>query len=483
MGSLVSLPWPGVALVSMAGVSLGLLWRQQRMALPLGLCLVALLLGQARYQAALPSTGSSELAFYNGRGPLELQGWVAAEPDVRDRTANLRLEVSGARVDGLWQPVNGTAVLVVPRYPGRAYGDQLRAAGRLEAPASLDRFDYPAYLARQGVYSIMPFPKIEVLPGAAGLAPWGWLLDLKERLARNLSRALPEPQASLARGILLGLRASIPDGLMDSFNRSGTTHIIVISGHNLSLLAGYLLRAGAPLVGRRRALWLSLAAISLYTLLVGAQPPVLRAAIMGGLFILGAYLGRQRESVVALALAAAAMASFQPLMLWDVSFQLSFAATAGLIFLSPVLLKGLQHLWPSPGGNRQAAGARAHRYLVESLSVTLAATIAVLPLLLINFQRLSLIAPMANLLVLPALPGIMLGGALTAGLGFLEPLGQFAGWVAWPFLTYMVAVVQVLAGMPAASLEVSDFQPGLAMAYYALVGLAHIWKPRLAAAG
>jgi len=200
---------------------------------------------------------------------------------------------------------------------------------------------------------------------------------------------------------------------------------------------------------------------------------------MAAIFILGSYLGRQRQSVVALALAAAAMTAFQPLLLWDVSFQLSFAATAGLIFISPVLQERLQRLWPLPGGSPQGAGTRAQRYLIESLAVTLAATAAVLPLLLVNFQRLSLVAPLANLLVLPALPGIMLAGALSAGLGFLMPLGQVAGWAAWPFLTYMIAVVEFLARAPAASVEIKDFQPGLALAYYALLGLLLLWKPKL----
>jgi len=479
MGPIAYFPWQGIATVSLAAVSLGLLWRQKPLALATGFCLLPLLLGQARYQAVLPHNDIATLSFYNGLDPLELRGWISAEPDVRDRTANLRLEASEARVDGQWRRVSGTVLLVVPRYPPRAYGDELRVAGRLAAPEPLDRFDYPAYLARQGVYSVMSFPKVEVLPEPGGLAPWSWLLSFKERLALNLAQSLPEPQAALSQGILLGRRASIPTGLMDAFNLSGTTHIIVISGHNLTLLAGYLLRAGLPLVGRRQALWLSLAGVSLYTLLVGAQPPVVRAAVMAAIFILGSYLGRQRQSVVALALAAAAMTAFQPLLLWDVSFQLSFAATAGLIFISPVLQERLQRLWPLPGGSPQGAGTRAQRYLIESLAVTLAATAAVLPLLLVNFQRLSLVAPLANLLVLPALPGIMLAGALSAGLGFLMPLGQVAGWAAWPFLTYMIAVVEFLARAPAASVEIKDFQPGLALAYYALLGLLLLWKPKL----
>lgn len=472
----LSLPWQGATLSSAAAISIGLLWRRRQMAALLaGLCVAAVLAGMVRYQMVLPATGPSHLSYYNGRDSAELQGWVSDEPDIRDRSVRLRLEVFSARVDGRWLETEGTALVVAPRYPQRSYGEVLRVAGKLEAPERLNGFDYPSYLARQGIYSIMTFPKIGALDERKGFGAWNWLLEFKERLARNLARALPEPQAALAQGILLGLRSSIPQDLMDAFNRSGATHIIVISGHNLTLLAGYLVIVGQPLIGRRRALWFSLAGILVYTILVGAQSPVVRASIMGGIFILGTYLGRQRDAVIPLALAAAGMAAFQPLLLWDVSFQLSFAATAGLIILAPPIQASLQRLWPSSGGVRQAAHAGARSYLIESLAVTLAATAAVLPLLLVNFQRLSIVAPLANLLVLPALPGIMLTGTLTSGLGFLEPLGQVAGWTAWPFLTYMVAVVELLAKLPLAAIEVQGFLPELALSYYSLLALAKLW--------
>ncbi|HLB12630.1 MAG TPA: ComEC/Rec2 family competence protein [Dehalococcoidia bacterium] len=476
-GPVVSVPWPGAALISLSAFTSGLLWRRHQAFLTAGMCLPLLLLGQARYQAALPAPDSSTLSAYNGRGSQEILGWVSAEPEVRDRTTQLRLEALRAKVDGEWREVRGTALAITPRYPRHAYGQELRLVGVLEAPEPLGEFDYPAYLARQGVYSVLFYPRVEVLPEKKGFAPWGWLLEFKERLARNLAQSLPEPQAALAQGILLGLRASIPPELMEAFNRSGTTHIIVISGHNLTLLAGYLMRAGQPLMGRRRALWLSLLGISVYALLVGAQPPVVRAAIMAAIFILGAYLGRQRQALIGLALAAAAMTALQPPLLWDVSFQLSFAATAGLIFLSPVLQEALGKLWPAPSGGPKGLAFKANRYLIEVLAVTLAATLAVLPLLLVNFQRLSLVAPLANLLVLPSLPGIMLSGALTAGLGFLAPLGQVAGWTAWPFLTYMTAMVEILGKVPIASLEVQGFGVGLALVYYSVLGLALLWRP------
>ena len=265
---------------------------------------------------------------------------------------------------------------------------------------------------------------------------------------------------------------------MDSFSRSGTAHIIVISGQNLTLLAGYVLSGGQALIGRRRAVWLSLASILLYTLLVGAQPPVVRALIMSSIFILGAHLGRQREASIGLALAAALMAGVQPSLLWDVSFQLSFGATAGLIFIAPVLYRAFGRLWGSTNAQPASPAIRMRKPVVESLAVTVAATAAILPLLLINFERFSLVAPVANLLLLPALPGIMLTGALAAGLGSLPLAGPIAGWIAWPFLTYLTSLVRFLGDLPIASLEVPGFEFGLAVAYYSALCLCLIWRPR-----
>lgn len=474
--SFVAVPWEGAIIIGFSSMSLGLLWRRQTLVLLFGACLCAFLAGQMRYQTSLYSAPGDALSRYNGGGTIEMLGWVSAEPELRDRTSHLRFEVSQAGSEGVWRSATGTALLFVSRYPAHQYGEELRVVGKIEAPQQFGEFDYPAYLARQGIGSVATFPRVTVLRQGAGLAGWAGLLALKERLAANLARVLPEPQASLAQGMLLGLRAGIPQDLMDTFNSSGLTHVIVISGQNLSLLAGYIVLAGQPIVGRRRVLWLSLVVVVLYALLAGAQPPVVRGAIMAAIFTLASYLGRQREGAIALAVAAAGMTAVQPLLLWDVSFQLSFSATAGLILIAPTLQERFSVLWPEPRG-KPTSGSRGRRYLVESLAVTLAATAAVLPVLLVDFQRLSLVAPLANLLVVPALPWIMLTGALASLAGFLPGVGEAAAWAAWPFLTYMVSAVEVLGNLPMASREVTGFQPPLALAYYSLIGLLLLWRP------
>jgi competence protein ComEC len=471
-GPWTAFPWEGIALTSFAALSLAFLWRSH-WPLPLaGLGLALILLGNGRYQASLPPGGPGQLSFYNDHGTLELQGWVEAEPEVRDRTTRLRFSTSQARVKGRWLPVQGSALLVVPRYPEHSYGEELVVVGKAESPTPLADFDYPGYLARQGIYTVMAFPKVKTVGKEGGFPPLRWLLEFKGMLSQALVRSLPEPQAALARGILLGQRATIPKELREAFNRSGTAHIIAISGYHVGLIAGYLLLVSRPLVGRRHALLLSLLGIALYTVLVGMNPPVVRAALMGSIFVLGSYLGRQRNIMLGLLLAAALMTAFQPLVLWDVSFQLSFAATGGLVLFRPTFQQWLQRLWPIPSADREGLIARLQRSTMETLAITLSAMVAILPILLVDFHRLPLVSPLANLLVLPALPWIMASGALVAGLGLVwTPLAQVVGWVAWLFLTYMIRIVEFLGGLPGVALEVAGFSTSLALACYLLLAL------------
>ncbi len=197
-------------------------------------------------------------------------------------------------------------------------------------------------------------------------------------------------------------------------------------------MAGLLMLAGSKALGKRRAVPLALAGIVLYTLLVGADAAVVRAAIMGCLYVLALYFGRQTEVRTSLIFSALLMTAINPHTLWDVGFQLSFAATAGLIWVTPPLehvadrwlaaLVGTQHV-------RRVMGL-----LSEALLVTLAAQIATEPLIVYHFGRMSAVSLLTNLLILPVQPMVMLAGGLAtlAGMVWL-PLGQLLGWPGCPW--------------------------------------------------
>ena len=468
LGSKFNLP---LVLILTGLVPLPLLFflRQHRKTIILtSLCLVALFSGAFCFRSSLPTENENCLQSYNDQGTVEVKGIVDSDPEVRDKTTHLRLSAREMKLDEEWREVSGTALLIVPRYPTYSYGDVLMVTGELETPPQLDDFDYKGYLAHQGIYSTMLYPKIEILERGNGSKPLGWIYSLRNRLSQTLAEVLPEPQASLAQGIILGIRSNIPSPVKTDFIHSGTAHLLAISGLHLSIVAGILLSLGIWLFGRRHSLyiWLTLGTIWLYVLITGMHPPIVRGAIMASLFLTAELLGRQRSAITALTFAAAIMVGISPQILWDAAFQMSFLAMAGLIFIFPPLQAVGRRVVKATVGEDGAATSIAN-ITTDSFSVTIAAILAVWPLVAHYFGIISFVAPLTTFLALPALPVIIITGALAGGLGLIAlPLGYGVGWLAWPFLSYMLLVVNAAAAIPLSFTTVSTLNIHLIWTYY-----------------
>lgn len=471
--SQVSVPALAVLPFVALGMAAAVLCRQNVLQRWAALCLTAALLGFLRYDLARPRFDQSSLATYNNRNQLvTVVGVVAGEPDVRDTYIALRVQAESVSLGGgAAQPVRGLALVRAPRAAGREYryGDRLSIAGWLESPPVLDDFDYRAFLARQGVYSQISRPRIEQVGSGHGFAPYGWLLTFKAHVKSVIAQILPEPQASLLTGILLGVESGIPPNVQEAFRATGTSHIIAISGFNMTLLAGLLSAAAIRLFGRRYEFYVIVAGLWVYTVLVGAAASVVRAAIMSALYIWGKHVGRQSLALNSLFAAAILMTLLDAYTLQDIGFQLSFAATLGLILytdrIQGLFAKTLERFLPVEHA-RQLVGM-----LNDALIVTLAAQVTTLPILVYVFRQLSPVSLLTNLLVLPAQPGVMLsGGAATmAGLIWL-PLGQVVGWVAWVFLSWTIGVIELTSRLPGASINLGRVDAAWIIAYY--IGLA-----------
>ena len=361
-----------------------------------------LLTGSVYSYHSLYRVDESRVRFYNDTETAEIKGMIAAGPDVRDKSTHLTVNVSAIQLDNTWQSVKGKVLVFVPRYPEYRYGDILQIHGQLQTPEQLDDFDYRGYLEHQGIYTVMYSPKIQVLASGRGFSPLGWIYNLRQDLSQKLAAALPEPQASLAQGILLGIRGNIPDDLNTDFARSGTSHLLAISGFNLAVMAGILLAVGVWLLGRKRYLyvWLALGAVWFYTVITGFNPPVLRSSFMVSIFLIAEALGRQRSAFTALTLTAAVMTGLNPYVLGDASFQLSFLAMAGLIFIQPVF-SDLGKKIISDRFEDKGFFSPAINMVVESLGVTLAALFAVGPVIAYYFGLFSLTGPLATFLLTP----------------------------------------------------------------------------------
>ncbi len=473
LGSKFALPW-ALIFIGLAPLPLLFFSKHRRAIILAAVCLIAFFGGALLFPASLPPDDESHIQYYNSQ-QVEIRGVIDADPEVGDKTTHIRLSDIEIKGGEGWQEISGDALLFAPRYPTYHYSDELQVVGKLETPPQLGEFDYEGYLERQGIYATMLYPKIETLDTGKGFKPLAWLYSLRNSLSNTLAQVLPEPQASLAQGIVLGIRYNIPPDIKDDFVHTGTAHLLAISGLHLAIMAGMLLSIGIWLFGRRRYIyiWLALGAIWLFALITGMHTPVIRGAIMASVFLAAELLGRQRTAITSLAFAAAIMVGINPTILWDASFQLSFLAMAGLIFLAPPLMN-LGRRAVNKAIGEEGIGVSLANIVTDSFGVTLAATIAVWPLVAHYFGIVSLAGPLATFLALPAMPLVIASGALVGLIGLFVPLvAQALGWLAWLFLSYMLLIVTGFASLPS-SIKVGSFGTAAIVVYYSALAAA-IW--------
>ncbi len=446
---------PDVLLLLLAlPIGASALSRRRPLILAAGACWL-LAAGVLRAQASAQGP-ADDIARFNGQF-VELHGTVADEPDVRDRSVLLRFRVDavagGTRSRPIWQAAEGTIQLRVPLTPAYAYGDALDVRGRLQAPPTLPDFNYRDYLARQGVGSVMSYARI-TKEGTGATDPLHRLvIAMRERIAGALAQALPEPEASLQRAILIGTRSATFSNLTPDFIRTGMIHIVATSGFKVAIVGGALMGLFAPIVGRRRAVLPTLALAALYILVTGATPAGVRAGLMWAVTLGALLAGRPAASLQGLALAVVAMVAVQPAVLGDTGFQLSAGATAGIIVLQP-RMAGWFARWP--------------HWLAEPVGVTLAAQVGTLPITMVGFHQVSLMAPFANLICLPVLPAAMAAGTAVVLAQTLSPiLGHLLGLLASGFLGFMIGVVHLLAQVPFAAISAPALGGLFSLLYYA----------------
>lgn len=409
------------------------------------LLLIAAALGMVRYHTTATASAVNPLEPHLTQS-VSIRGWVASEPLRSERSTRIRLRAEAIWAGNDWRPISGRVwVTLPPRFPAQ-YGTAWELNGRLEGLDSVNSPSYQRYLERLGAQALLSFPQVEYLPGERGAPHLRVLYGVKTKLLTTIDTILPRPHAPLLQGILLGARAGIPATLRQAFDLSGTTHLIAISGFNMTIVAIMLESVTRRFFGRR-SLWLSMGGVALYTILVGANPAVVRAAVMAILLLFAATLGRDRDPWSALSLAAVAMTAWDPNILWDVGFQLSVAATAGLLVLSEPLHARLRWL-PYP--------------LPAIIAPTLAAQLFVLPLLLFVFGRVSPFFLVSNVLAIPLIPWIMLSGAVATAVGLVHSAtGQVLAWSAYLPLEAFIRIATEVSRWPSLTVSAGALLPPL----------------------
>jgi competence protein ComEC len=443
----------------------------KKVILLISLCLFTFLGGALYYNSVSTPEKEGQLQIYNDRGAVEIQGMVSTEPEIENMTSTFSFSAEIVYDGYEEKEITGKTLVRTSRYPEFHYGDILRISGKPETPVQFSEFDYGRYLASRDIYSTIYYPRIEIIETGKGNAFRSWIYRFRNSLSASLSRSLPEPQCSLAQGILLGQRGNIPSDLNQMFTRTGTAHLLAISGLHLSIITGILVSIGTLAFGKKYYIyiWFTLLIIWLYAFLTGLRPPIVRGTIMGSMFLFAELLGRQRNAATALAFAAAIMIGLNPLILWDAGFQLSFLAMTGLVIIYPRLRDKYKESITTTSG-RSNTMALVYATTFDCIAITITAILMTLPIIAYHFGIISVTGLPATFFTLPVLPGIIISAAIAGISGLFFPLpGVIAGWFVWLFISYLISIVRIFNALPFTAIETSGLLPWHIWLYYGLL--------------
>ncbi len=448
---------PEVAFVALVGLVVawggrGVARGNPTPALFCGLAIFALSLGMARMEIA---TWSESVPFFEEKldGKVTLEGLINREPDERAVTTHLYIKTD-----------HGLVLAMTPKGEEWSYGDRVSVVGKLAKPESFEtdlgrEFNYRGYLLAKGVAYTISFAEVELLENNAGNPALALILESKRAFISKLEGLIPEPEAGLSLGLLLGVKRAMGDSLEESFRRAGIIHIVVLSGYNLALVSGFIVLVLGALFGRRFSAVIGIVGILAFAVMVGLSATVVRASIMAVLLLIMGLTGRVYLVLRGLFVAGALMIIWNPYSLaFDVGFQLSFLATLGLIVVSPHLeerLRMVPNKWIS---------------VREFLVATLATQLFVLPILLYQVGEFSVVAVLVNVLVLPMVPAAMLLSFLTGLAAFVfPPLASVLALLTYVSLTYIVHLAEWFSSLPLAAFVVPAFPFWLVPVGYALI--------------
>lgn len=407
------------------------------------------------------------------------EAMIIKEPEIKDNYQKIVARVKTPSVQKGHSVSKEIKVLInANKYPEYAYGDEIKINCNLEIPknfgvgpsasssASSDSaqdetssFDYKMYLAKDGIFYICQKTKIELLERGRGSKAYAGILKVKNKFNDNINRLIPFPQAGLLSGLILGGSGGTSEELKNNFSRTGMTHIVAVSGYNVTIVAEYLMLLGIFLgLWRKKSFWFAVFGILIFVLMTGLTASAVRAGVMGTLLLWAMKNGRLANSQNAVVFAGAIMLLFNPLLLrYDIGFQLSFLATIGIIYLYPYFESKLNK------------NSKLH-WIWEIFFLSLSAQIFVLPIIVYNFHSLSLISLLANVLILPIIPLTMLLGFLMAMAGFIfTPLATVLAWLTFLPLKYEVETINLLAGFNFSAVEIKNLPWWGVAVWYAIL--------------
>lgn len=385
------------------------------------LFLFVFILGTVRSLSFKNHIEELSLQLLNQQQAAIIYGKILTDPE--ETTKSQKFVLLTYRIDD--QPIRAKLLVYLEKDNDFHKGEKIKIKGTIKSPPKFSDFDYQEYLLKQGIVGVIYYPEVQAKEKAKFF--WELIYKIKKRSDRIFSENLPYPENVLAKAIILGKKKNLPEEIKENFNKAGIRHITAISGMHITILLGILMSFLIVLgLWRQQAGWLSLLIVFLYIVFIGFQPSALRAAIMGAGFVLAQIFGRLPDAIRFLLLAATTMLLFNPFLVYNVGFQLSFLAATGINYLTPYFNNKLKRIL-------KITSVR------NILAMTFAAQIFTLPLLLYHFGYFSFSSFIANILVVPLMP-VFIGLGISALF-----LGIISSWLSFVvFLPLFIVVHYIL---------------------------------------
>ncbi len=458
LSSIFKIPVFLILLILILGILLiSVFWRYKGFVL-IGFCLLFLIAGIYRYQLAESAVINNELRKLNDSSQeITLIGIVSDEPDIREKTQKLIIKIEKM----------GKVLVTTNRYPEYKYGDKLKITGKLEAPPIFEGFNYRDYLKKDGIYSVIYWPKIELTGSGFGNPIMKILLSFKNKFKETARSFIPPPQEGILEALVFGDEENISKEWKDKLNFTGTRHICAVSGMNITILVfiilNFLLMLG---FWRQQAFYFSIILLILYILMIGAPASAVRAGIMAGLLLAAQYLGRMSMTPRAVVFALTFMLFLNPFLLkLDIGFQLSFLAVLGIVYFQSTINDWFKKI-PNP---------RIFP-LRTTLSTTLSAQFFTLPILIYNFGYIPLTSLITNVLIVPFLAPITILIFIFGLTGMISwHLGWIFSWPSWLALTYITKIIDFFSKISWTSLTLENVHWIFLVVSYLFLGIA-TWR-------
>lgn len=415
---------------------------------------IFLLLGWWRMDFADRQLNNQSAIFNAGKASVSLSGTVVDEPAVSGQRVKYQFGFLRGENNA---PLPGKLLVSVPLYPRLRFGDTYQFLCQLQPVAEISNVGYRMFLAKDQITGTCDYPQDLTAVSSESNLPWWFrakktILKIKSIFLEQVKLILPSPYSGLLSGLLVGGTADFPDDLKQAFVNAGVIHIVAISGYNISVIVGLFLTLAPYLLISRRWAWVVVVpALSVFVVLTGAESSVVRAALMGVVAAFAKMSGRLNVTRRALILTAALMVAINPhLLAFDLGFELSFLATVGITEVTPLLERLGERFWKKINTRSDIKAIpksliSASHGITETLYTTIGANLAVLPILIFRFGRVSLISPLVNVLILWLIPWAMALGFFAVIVSFFFfPLGQALAALVWLILEYIIRVVELL---------------------------------------